>query len=124
LVIRPNDYQVNRVFNEDLDEVQRFLLNRNVVPIYTATFQVPNESDDGSFYIQNKLVTWPLYGSWNLDILTNSFTNYLTTLNEISVNFDGYQTNLVSRFLTTDSLKNLTRQTKRLKSITNIWSKF
>jgi hypothetical protein len=123
LVIRPNDYQVNRVFNEDLDEVQRFLLNRNVVPIYTATFQVPNENDDGSFYIQNKLVTWPLYGGWNLDILTNSFTTYLTTLNEISVNFDGYQTNLVSRFLTTDSLKEFDTSDQKIEKILQIYGR-
>ena len=123
LVIRPNDYQVNRVFNEDLDEVQRFLLNRNVVPIYTATFQVPNENDDGTFYIQNKLVTWPLYGNWNLDILTNSFTTYLTTLNNISVSFDGYQTNLVSRFLTTDSLKEFDTSDQKIEKILQIYGR-
>ena len=123
LVIRPNDYEVNRVLNEDLDEVQRFLLNRNVVPVYTANFQVPNENDDGSFYIQNKLVTWPLYGNWNLDILTNSFTIYLTTLNEISLSFDGYQTNLVSRFLTTDSLKEFDTSDQKIEKILQIYGR-
>ena len=123
LVIRPNDYQVNRVFNEDLDEVQRFLLNRNVVPIYTATFQVPNESDDGTFYIQNKLITWPLYGNWNLDILTNSFTTYLTTLNNVSVSFDGYQTNLISRFLTTDSIKEFDTSDQKIEKILQIYGR-
>jgi len=123
LIIRPNDYQVNRVFNEDLDEVQRFLLNRNIVPIYTATFKVPNENDDGTYYIQNKLVTWPLYGNWNLDILTNSFTTYLTTLNEISLSFDGYQTNLVSRFLTTDSLKEFDTSDQKIEKILQIYGR-
>jgi hypothetical protein len=123
LVIRPNDYQVNRVFNESLDEVQRFLLNRNVVPIYTATFQVPNENTDGTYYIQNKLVTWPLYGNWNLDILTNSFSTYLTTLNNISVSFDGYQTNLVSRFLTTDSIKEFDTSDQKIEKILQIYGR-
>jgi hypothetical protein len=123
LVIRPNDYEVNKVFNQDLDEVQRFLLNRNVVPIYTATFQVPNESDDGSFYIENQLVTWPLYGKWNLDIITNSFTTYLTNLNNISVLFDGYQTNLVSRFLTTDSLKEFDTSDQKIEKILQIYGR-
>jgi hypothetical protein len=123
LVIRPNDYQVNRVFNEDLDEVQRFLLNRNIVPIYTATFKVPNENDDGTYYIQNKLVTWPLYGNWNLDILTNSFTAYLTTLNNISLSFDGYQTNLVSRFLTTDSIKEFDTSDQKIEKILQIYGR-
>ena len=105
LVIRPNDYEVNKVFNEDLDEVENFLLNRNVNPKYTATFQQPIEADDGTYYISNTKLTFPLYGIWNLDILTNNFTNYLTKLNEISESFDLYKTNLVSRFLTTGAFK-------------------
>jgi hypothetical protein len=123
IVIRPNDREVNRVFNEDLDEVQRFLLNRNVVPVYTAIFKLPGESDDGTFYIQNKTVTWPLYGSWNLDILTNSFTSYLTTLNTISVNFDEFQTNLVSRFLTTDSLKEFDTSDQKVEKVLQIYGR-
>ena len=123
LVIRPNDYEVNRVFNESLDEVQRFLLNRNVIPVYTATFQVPTDNDDGTYYIENKQITWPLYGNWNLDILTNSFTSYLTTLNEVSINFDGYQTNLVSRFLTTDSLKEFDTSDQKVEKILQIYGR-
>jgi len=123
LVIRPNDYEVNKVFNENLDEVQRFLLNRNVVPNYTAIFQVPSENDDGSFYIQNKMVTWPLYGKWNLDILTNSFTTYLSTLNDVSVSFDGYQTNLVSRFLTTDSIKEFDTSDQKIEKVLQIYGR-
>ena len=123
LVIRPNDFEVNRVFNDSLDEVQRFLLNRNVVPVYTATFQVPKDNDDGSYYIENKKITWPLYGNWNLDILTNSFTSYLMTLNDVSMNFDGYQTNLVSRFLTTDSLKEFDTSDQKVEKILQIYGR-
>jgi len=123
LVIRPNDYEVNKVFNEKFDEVQRFLLNRNVVPVYTATFQVPRDNDDGTFYIENKKITWPLYGNWNLDILTNSFTSYLTTLNNVSVSFDGYQTNLVSRFLTTDSIKEFDTSDQKIEKVLQIYGR-
>ena len=123
LVIRPNDYEVNKVFNEKFDEVQRFLLNRNAVPIYTSTFKVPRDNDDGTFYIENKKITWPLYGNWNLDILTNSFTSYLTTLNNVSVSFDGYQTNLVSRFLTTDSIKEFDTSDQKIEKVLQIYGR-
>ena len=123
LVIRPNDYEVNQIFNISFDEVQRFLLNRNVTPVYTTTFQVPKENDDGSFYIENKKITWPLYGKWNIDILTNSFTSYLTTLNDVSVNFDGYQTNLVSRFLTTDSIKEFDTSDQKVEKVLQIYGR-
>ena len=123
IIVRPNDHEVNRVFSVDLDEVQRFLLNRNISPIYTATFKVPMESEDGSYYINNENVTWPLMGSWNLDILTNSFTVYLTTLNDISASFDSYQTNLVSRFLTTDSFREFDTVDQKVQKVLQIYGR-
>ena len=84
IIIRPNNYEVNKVFNEQFDEVENFLLNRNATPKYTAVFQVPQEAEDGTYYVSDTYVTWPLYGEWNLDIITQSFTNYLTTINDVS----------------------------------------
>jgi hypothetical protein len=123
LVIRPNDYEVNKVFNEDLDEVENFLLNRNVNPKYTATFQQPIEADDGTYYISNTKLTFPLYGIWNLDILTNNFTNYLTNLNEISESFDLYKTNLVSRFLTTGAFKDFDTIGQKMEKVLQIYGR-
>ena len=123
LVIRPNDYQVNKVLNEDLDEVQKFLLNRNVTPIYTATFQVPRQSDEGSYYTLNENVSWPIYGIWNLDIITPSFTNYLTTLNDICESFDTYNTNLISRFLITGAFTEFDTNTKKMEKILQIYGR-
>jgi hypothetical protein len=123
LVIRPNDYEVNKVFNEDLDEVERFLLNRDITPIYTATFKVPKESDDGSYYTFNQNITWPLYGSWNLDIVTKAFTTYLTTLNDISESLDLYKTNLVSRFLTTGAFKDFDTVGQKMEKVLQIYGR-
>jgi hypothetical protein len=104
-VIRPNDFEVNKVFNEEFDQVENFLLNRNVIPTYTCTFRVPRESEDGSYYVENLQITWPKTGEWNIDIITQSFGNYITTLNSVAESFDEYKTNLVSRFLTTGAFK-------------------
>jgi hypothetical protein len=123
LVIRPNDYQVNKVLNEDLDEVQRFLLNRNVTPIYTATFQVPQQTEEGGYYTLNQNVSWPIYGVWNLDILTPSFTNYLTVLNDISTSFDSYNTNLISRFLITGAFTEFDTDTQKMEKILQIYGR-
>ncbi len=104
LVIRPNDYYVEKAFSEDFDQVEQFLLNRLVLPIYTATFNVPVDSDNGVASVQTKNVTWQKDGLWNLDIRTQSFTNYLETLNVIGSEFDAFKTNLIARFLVTESL--------------------
>ena len=122
-VIRPNDYEVTKIFNEDLDEVENFLLNRSVTPVYTATFQVPRESEDGTYYTSNQPITWPLYGEWNIDIITKSFENYLIQLNEVSEYFDIYTTNLVSRFLITGSFKEFDTVTQKMEKVLQIYGR-
>jgi len=105
LYIRPNDYEVSKVFNEEFDEVEKFLLNRTSAPVYTCVFNTPKEADDGTYYTYTQKVTWPLNGQWNIDIVTASFTRYLETLNEIAESLDSYKTDLISRFLTTGAFK-------------------
>ena len=123
LVIRPNDLEVNKVFNENLDEVENFLLNRNVSPKYTATFKVPQEAEDGSYFIQNTNISWPLYGAWNIDIITKSFETYITSINDISESFDLYRTNLVSRFLTTGAFKEFDTPDQKVEKVLQIYGK-
>ncbi len=117
LIIRPNDDVVNRVFNLELDYVDKFILDRSTTPIYTSQFTVPLESDNGTVYNSTDKVTWPLFGEWNLDILTDSFTVYLEKLNEIAENFDSYKTNLIARFLVTDSLVEFDTQDQKVDKV-------
>jgi len=123
IIIRPNDFEVNIVFKEVLDEVEQFLLNRDLTPIYTAVFKVPRESENGTYYVERTTLTWPLNGRWNLDIITPSFTNYLTQLNEIANNFDEYRTNIISRFLTTDAFKEFDTSDQKVEKILQIYGR-
>lgn len=122
-IIRPNDTEVNRVFNENFDEVEDFLLNRNLTPIYTASFNVPRQSEDGTYYVGQDLVTWPLIDQWNLDIQSESFDNYLFKINEVSENFDSYKTNLVSRFLTTGAFKDFDTSDQKMEKVLQIYGR-
>ncbi|MDB4235135.1 hypothetical protein N9828_01430, partial [bacterium] len=45
IIVRPNDSEVNKSYSEYFDEVEKYLLNRDISPIYTATFETPRESD-------------------------------------------------------------------------------
>lgn len=123
LIIRPNDSQVNKVFSENLDQVENFLLNRNINPKYTATFKVPREAEDGTYYIQDLFLTWPIYGRWNIDIITAAFQTYLTQLNDVSESFDGYRTNLVSRFLTTGAFKEFDTDGQKVEKVLQIYGR-
>ena len=123
LVIRPNDFESNKVFNLDFDPVEQFLLNRQINPPYTAQFTVPREQEDGSYILTTELVTWPRAGLWNLDISSVSFDNYLTQINDFAVNLDGYSTNIISRFLTTGALKEFDTPDQRFEKLIQLYGR-
>ncbi len=123
LVIRPNDYEINKVFNLNFDSVENFLLNRNISPPYTSQFYVPREQEDGSFAITKENATWPRAGYWNLDIQSVSFDNYLAQINDFSFNLDQYNTNLISRFLTTGALKEFDTPDQKFEKLIQIYGR-
>ena len=54
IIIRPNDFTVNEVFNLDLDEVEELLLNRYSIPKYTSQYKVLSESEDGNQFFRTR----------------------------------------------------------------------
>jgi len=121
--IRPNDYIVDKVFQESFDEVEKFLVNRLVRPEYTAVFQVPQQNEYGQTYTEYKQVTWPKQGPWNLDIRSFLFDVYLEEIQAIAVNLDSFKTNLISRFLITDSLKEFDTLGQKVEKIFQIYGR-
>ena len=121
--IRPNDYIVDKVFQESFDEVEKFLVNRLVRPEYTAVFQIPQQNEYGQTYTEYKQVTWPKQGNWNLDIRSFLFDRYLEEIQSIAVNLDSFKTNLISRFLITDSLKEFDTLGQKVEKIFQIYGR-
>jgi hypothetical protein len=121
--IRPNDFITDKIFSEDFDEVEKFLLNRLVRPEYTAVFQVPAQTESGEFYTKYQQVTWPKDGLWNLDIRSFLFDDYLTDLESIAVELDSFKSNLISRFLVTDSLKEFDTLGQKVEKIFQIYGR-
>jgi hypothetical protein len=121
--VRPNDYIADKGFAEDFDEVEKFLLNRLVRPEYTAVFQVPQQNEDGQVYTDYQQVTWPKDGVWNLDIRSFQFDSYLEQIQSIAINLDSFKTNLISRFLVTDSLKEFDTLGQKVEKIFQIYGR-
>jgi hypothetical protein len=121
--IRPNDFIVDKIFSEDFDEVEKFLLNRLIKPEYTATFQVPQQNQDGVFFTDYIKVTFPKDGSWNLDIRSIRFEKYLEKLESIANNLDEFKTNLISRFLVTGSIKEFDTMDHKVEKILQIYGR-
>jgi hypothetical protein len=121
--IRPNDFIVDKVFQESFDEIEQFLLNRLVRPEYTAVFQVPQQNEYGQTYTEYQQVTWPKQGPWNLDISSFLFDAYLEQIQAIAINLDSFKTNLISRFLITDSLKEFDTLGQKVEKIFQIYGR-
>jgi len=121
--IRPNDLVADKVFTENFDEVEKFLLNRLIRPEYTAYFQVPQQDLNGQFYTAEITVTWPKDGLWNLDIRSSLFEDYLAQLQDIALNLDSFKTNLVSRFFVADSLKEFDTLGQKVEKIFQVYAR-
>jgi hypothetical protein len=67
--------------------------------------------------------SWPINSICNLDIITSSFNTYLSELNEISSNFDGYKTNLISRFLTTGAFNEFDTIGQKVEKVLQIYGR-
>ena len=123
LLIRLNDETIEKVFNEDFDEVEKFLLNRNTTPKYSANFKYQYFDNDGRLIEYEKTISWPLGDPWNIDISSNSFDVYLKDLNDVAENMDATKTNLISRFLTTGSFKDFDTVDQRMEKVLQIYGR-
>lgn len=101
-LLKPNDKELDMFFQE-LNDFELVLLNRLTTPKYTATFDVPVESD-GVFFDSTRSITWPVSDGYNIDINTNDYAIYVETLLEIASNFDANKTDLVSRRFVSESI--------------------
>jgi hypothetical protein len=123
LVIKPNNLKTQEIFNGSFDEVEKFLLNLQTSPKYTATFSYPEYDSNGDYITIQKNLTWALDGLWNLDIRTTVFETYLDDLNNVSENLDEFKTNLISRFLVTGAFKEFDTPDQRMEKVLQIYGR-
>ena len=123
IMIKPNNLTVENVFNLEFDDIEKFLLNRNVAPKYTAVFKYSEVGSDGKNKNFVKKINWPLFDQWNLDIKTNNFENYLQRISDIGKILDQEKTNLISRFLTTNAFKEFDTSDKKMEKLLQIYGR-
>ena len=123
IILKPNNFVTEESFKDPFDEVEDFLLNRMVTPKYTATFKYPAQNDNGVYYTATDIITWPLNGFWNLDILTVKFDNYLERIDNVASNLDELKTDLISRFLTTGAFKEFDTPDQKVEKTLQIYGR-
>lgn len=101
--IKPNKEICEEFFNS-LNEFENNLLSRLTYPQYTSTYSFKIEAEDGTFVNTKKNVTWPTTDGYNIDFNTQDYANFINELLEVSNAKDFSQTNLMTRFLTSESI--------------------
>ena len=113
--IKPNQTNVENFFN-NLPIFEEYLLNRQVVPQYTASFKHGVKSDTGVILYVTDSVTWPTSDGYNIDFDTTDYINYASTLLDIATEQDSTVSDLMNRFLVSDSISEFDTQPIRLSS--------
>ena len=101
--IKPKKIVENTYFNS-ITGLQEYLLSRDTLPLYTSNFEYPVRTDDGIIMYTSKSLTWPVTDGYNIDFDTTQYTDYATQLLDIATNYDLNETNLMTRFLVSESI--------------------
>lgn len=101
--IKPNNTAVE-VFFKSLNKFEEYLLNRSTMPQYKATFNFPTKSDSGIILYTSETIIWPVSDGYNIDFDSGEYISYVSELLKITDNHDLYESNLMNRFLVSESI--------------------
>jgi len=101
--VKPNKTEEDKFFNA-LPDFEYYLLNRLIIPKYTAIFDSTIRTEEGAILNTTNSVTWPTTDGYNLDFNTDDYEDYAIKLLDISEQLDLTTTNLMVRFLVTESI--------------------
>jgi hypothetical protein len=101
--IKPNKSFEETFFNS-LPDFENYLLSRNIIPTYTSVYKYPIKSDNGIVLYITKKITWPVTDGYNLDFDTSGYIDYASELLDIATKNDLVQSNLMNRFLVSESI--------------------
>jgi hypothetical protein len=111
-------------FFDNLSDLGKFLLNKDIeTNTYISEFIYPTLSESGKIVEIKEVVSFPIYDTINIDMFTSNFDDYTTKLNDLAQSYDSVKTNLISRFLTTDSLKEFDTSDRKVNLIFQLYGK-
>lgn len=101
--VKPNKLKFDEFFN-GLSIFESNLLNRQITPQYTSTFKYKQKLDNGIVINGLETLTWTTSDGYNLDFDNSDYLDYVDKLIRISENSDNISSDLVNRFLVSESI--------------------
>ena len=104
--IKPNNV-VFEEYRNDLTDYEKYMISSRKDDGFTFDIKDLIMSEDGDVIYSNLSLKWTTRDGYNIDISTQSYQRFLESLLNIGSKYDSIKTDLISRFLTTTSLKNV-----------------
>ena len=102
--IKPNEVEQQNFFSS-LNNLEKNLLNLDIIPKYTMVITKPEFSDDGVLVFIEDRITFPLQeDGYNLNFFDSIYLSYLNQLTEYGNALDNYSTDIILRKYTTDAV--------------------
>ena len=120
--IKPKE-SIYTAFNDNLTDLAAFLLAKDENGNYFSEFLFPKLSEDGQIVNVKEMVYFPKYDDFNIDMFGDRFDKYTTKLNDLAESYDAVKTNLIARFLTTDSLQEFDTQDRKVNLVFQLYGK-
>lgn len=121
--IKPKTAVYNE-FYDNLSDLSAFLLYKNPeTGDYESEFVLPKLTDAGEIVTISETMFFPKYDDVNIDLFSDNFDKYTTKLNDLAESYDSVKTNLIARFLTTDSLKEFDTEDRKLNLLLQLYGK-
>lgn len=120
--IIPN-YYVRKKALDSFSELEKYLLNGNTSPIYTAEFKIPEINDLGVETLNTKRVTWKTNDGYNPSLNQIFLDEYLSELSLIGSEMDEFKTNYLYRMYIGQNLKEYDTQDRKFESIIQIYGR-
>ena len=100
--IKPNELKSEEFFS-GLNNLEKNILNREVYPIYTATFRIPKETTQGVIVYSDEKITFPILSDgYNLNFFDGLYITYLDEITAVGENLDKFKTDIIKRKYTAE----------------------
>ncbi len=120
--IKPKNSVYSNFFN-NLSDLAAFLLNKDESGDYISEFLYPSVDESGKLVTVKEVISFPIFDEYNLDMFSTKFDDFITTLNDFADSYDSVKTNLIARFLTTDSLKEFDTEDRKVNMLFQLYGK-
>lgn len=108
---------------DTISDLALFLLNKDRDGDYLSEFTISKLSETGDLVNTKEILSLPKFDLVNIDLFTDKFDKFVSRLNDIAESYDNLKTNLIDRFLTTDSLKEFDTEDRKFHFILQMYGK-